>query len=227
VISLCPSHQFPLGVPMSMRRRKALLEFAATHDAVIVEDDYDGEFRFADSPLDALKASDAANAVFYVGTFSKCMLPAFRLGFIVAPAWSMPTLVAAKNCFDWHCSTPLQLAVARFILEGHLSRHVRRMREIYRRRRELLLRLLGQKVEDWLKPLPSFYGMHVAALARGGVDLDAAAQALLQSDVRLHTLRRYYLGRPQGSGLVIGYGAADLPQITRGMSLLRSVLLAQ
>jgi GntR family transcriptional regulator/MocR family aminotransferase len=227
VISLCPSHQFPLGVPMSMRRRKAVLEFAATHDAVIIEDDYDGEFRFADSPLDALKASDAANAVFYVGTFSKCMLPAFRLGFIVAPAWSMPTLVAAKNCFDWHCSTPLQLAVARFILEGHLSRHVRRMREIYRRRRELLLRLLGQKVEDWLKPLPSFYGMHVAALARGGVDLDAAAQALLQSDVRLHTLRRYYLGRPQGSGLVIGYGAADLPQITRGMSLLRSVLLAQ
>jgi GntR family transcriptional regulator / MocR family aminotransferase len=226
VISLCPSHQFPLGVPLSTRRRKALIDFASTHGAAIIEDDYDGEFRFANSPLVALKASDAAHTVFYVGTFSKCMLPALRLGFIVAPAWAMRTLVAAKNCLDWHCSVPLQLAVARFISEGHLARHVRKMREAYRRRRELLLELLDEKLAEWLKPLPSFYGMHVAALARGAFDLERVAQALQGSDVRLHTLRRYYLDQPTESGIVIGYGAADLAQIARGMSLLRNLLRA-
>jgi GntR family transcriptional regulator / MocR family aminotransferase len=227
VVSLCPSHQFPLGVPLSTRRRRALIEFAVAHGAAIIEDDYDGEFRFADSPLEALKASDAAHTVFYVGTFSKCMLPALRLGFIVAPPWAMRTLVAAKNCLDWHCSVPLQLAVARFISEGHLARHVRKMRETYRRRRELLLKLLDAKLAEWLTPLPSFYGMHVAALARSAVDLEAIVGALQRSDVRLHTLRRYYLGRPTESGLVIGYGAADPAQIARGMSLLRNLLRAR
>jgi GntR family transcriptional regulator/MocR family aminotransferase len=89
--------------------------------------------------LTALRAHEASDVVFYVGTFSKCMLPALRMGFIVAPEWAMQTLVAAKNCLDWHCSTPVQVGVAGFIAGGHLSRHVRRMREIYRQRRQLLL----------------------------------------------------------------------------------------
>lgn len=85
VICVCPSHQFPLGVTMSMRRRKALVEFARTRGAVIIEDDYDGEFRYDGSPLEALRTAEAADVAFYVGTFSKCMLSALRLGFIVAP----------------------------------------------------------------------------------------------------------------------------------------------
>jgi GntR family transcriptional regulator/MocR family aminotransferase len=87
-ICLCPSHQFPLGVAMSMRRRQALVEFARSRGAVIVEDDYDGEFRYDGSPLAALRTPDAADVVFYVGTFSKCMLPTLRLGFVIAPAWA-------------------------------------------------------------------------------------------------------------------------------------------
>jgi GntR family transcriptional regulator/MocR family aminotransferase len=227
IVSLCPSHQFPLGVPLSTRRRKALMDFAVAHGAVIVEDDYDGEFRFADSPLEALKAADTAQRVFYVGTFSKCMLPALRLGFIVAPAWAMRTLIAAKNCLDWHCSVPLQLAVSRFIAEGHLARHVRKMRDLYRQRRELLLSVIDEKLGAWLAPLPSFYGMHVAALSRTEIDLEAVAAALQQSEVRLHTLRRYYLAPPRQAGMVIGYGSADSNQIARGMSLLRNLLSKQ
>ncbi|HEY2404208.1 MAG TPA: PLP-dependent aminotransferase family protein, partial [Steroidobacteraceae bacterium] len=125
VICLCPSHQFPIGVSMSARRRRALIEFARRHNAVIVEDDYDGEFRFEGSPLPALRAHEASDVVFYVGTFSKCMLPSLRLGFIIAPDWARPALVAAKNCLDWHCSMPIQLGVAAFIAEGHLAHHVR------------------------------------------------------------------------------------------------------
>jgi GntR family transcriptional regulator / MocR family aminotransferase len=96
VICVCPSHQFPLGVTMSPRRRKALVEFARSHGAVIVEDDYDGEFRYDGSPLEALGTSDASDVVFYVGTFSKCMLSALRLGFIVAPEWATWRTMSAK-----------------------------------------------------------------------------------------------------------------------------------
>ncbi len=138
VICVCPSHQFPLGVTMSKRRRAALVDFARRHGAVIIEDDYDGEFRFGDKPLQSLRATDPADVVFYVGTFSKCMLPSLRLGFVVVPDWARRTLVAAKNCLDWHCSTPLQIGVAAFIAEGHLAHHVRKMRQLYGKRRQLL-----------------------------------------------------------------------------------------
>jgi GntR family transcriptional regulator/MocR family aminotransferase len=224
IICVCPSHQFPLGVTMSKRRRAALVDFARRHGAVIVEDDYDGEFRFGEHPLQSLRASDAADVVFYVGTFSKCMLPSLRLGFVVVPDWARRTLVAAKNCLDWHCSTPLQTGVSAFIREGHLARHIRRMRQVYSRRRQLLYALLRRDFSDWLEPIPSLYGMHVAAWARGGVDLDAAVQALAGRSVKIHTLERYHLTPSPRPGLVFGYGVVDLPEIERGLAALRKVL---
>ena len=224
VICVTPSHQFPLGVTMSMRRREALIEFARARGAIIIEDDYDGEFRYAGSPLPALRTARAADVVFYVGTFSKCMLSALRLGFIVAPGWAIRTLTAAKNCMDWHCATPVQSAVAGFIAEGHLTRHVRKMRSIYGQRRELLLRSLQDQLGEWLVPIPSFYGMHIAALARAAVDLEEAAEALLRQQVKVHTLSRYFLGPQTKTGLVFGYGTVDLPEIRRGVSVLRKIL---
>jgi len=224
VICICPSHQFPLGVTMSMRRRKALVDFARARGAVIVEDDYDGEFHYDGSPLEALRTADAADLVFYVGTFSKCMLAALRLGFIVAPDWAMQTLIAAKNCLDWHCPTPVQTGVAGFIAEGHLARHVRKMRDIYKRRRQLLLESFQRDLGEWLDPIPSFYGMHIAAVARTSLDLDLVAQALLRNNVKMHAFSRYYLGARTRAGLIFGYGAVDLPEMTLGLSLLRKAL---
>jgi GntR family transcriptional regulator / MocR family aminotransferase len=221
VVCLCPSHQFPLGVTLSVQRRKELVAFAQRNGAVIIEDDYDGEFRYEGSPVEALWSSDAAEHVFYVGTFSKCMLPALRLGFIVAPQWAMRTLVAAKNCLDWHTATPVQIAVARFISEGHLARHVRKMREVYRGRRELLLRSLVEELDRWLIPSPSFYGLHVAAVARAHVDVQRVTDTLLRNNVKMHDLTRYFLGRPTQAGIVLGYGVADLPELRRGIALLR------
>jgi GntR family transcriptional regulator/MocR family aminotransferase len=226
VICICPSHQFPLGVTMSLRRRKALIEFARRQGAVIIEDDYDGEFRYEGSPLEALRTTDAANVVFYVGTFSKCMLPALRLGFLVAPDWAMRTLIAVKNCLDWHCSTPVQAAVAGFIVEGELANHVRKMRAIYKRRRQLLLNSLQEDLGEWLEPIPSVYGMHIAAVSRSKLDMDAVANFLSQANVKIHSLSRYYLGPRTRAGLVFGYGAVDLPDITRGIFLLRKTLAA-
>ncbi|HEY6515944.1 MAG TPA: PLP-dependent aminotransferase family protein [Steroidobacteraceae bacterium] len=221
VICVCPSHQFPLGSALSPTRRGELISLARKRGALIVEDDYDGEFRFDGGTLEALRTPDAAELVFYVGTFSKCMLPALRLGYVAAPSWAMPTLVAAKNCMDWHSPVPVQAGVAGFIAEGHLTRHVRKMREVYRRRRNALLDALTRELAQWLEPIPSFYGMHVAAIAKPDVDAEAAAAAALAMGVRIHTLSRYFLGEPDRTGLIFGYGAADLPQIALGLRRLR------
>ena len=226
VICVCPSHQFPLGVAMSSRRRKALAEFARRRGAVIVEDDYDGEFRFDGSPLEALRTTANADIVFYIGTFSKCMLPSLRLGFVVAPDWAMRTLVAAKNSLDWHCSMPLQMGVREFIAGGHLSRHVRKMRGLYGKRRQLLLNTLEKDFGKWLEPIPSFYGMHIAATARKSLDLESVVDRLQRRNVKVHTLRRYYLGPQTEAGLVFGYGAVDLAEMRRGLALLRQALPA-
>ena len=225
VICLCPSHQFPTGVTMSARRRKALLEWARRHGAVIVEDDYDGEFRYEDNPLAALRTPAAADVVFYVGTFSKCMLPALRLGFVVAPEWAMPTLTAAKNALDWHCPIPMQMAVAAFIAEGHLAQHVRKMRNVYQQRRRLLFEALRAEFSRWLVPIASTYGMHIGTYVRGAVDLEKAAEELLRRQVKVHTLARYYLGAQTGSGLILGYGTAGIPELKLGLAGLREALL--
>jgi len=214
IVCVCPSHQFPLGMSMSKRRRQALLDWARRRGAVIVEDDYDGEFRFDGSPLEALRVAAAAEQVFYVGTFSKCMLPSLRLGFIVAPGWAMKPLVTAKNSADWHCPTPMQLGVAGFITGGHLARHVRKMRAVYKERRQALL----DGLPDWLEPIPSFYGMHIAAFARDGRDLDALTEGL--QGVKLHSLSRYYLGAEKRQGLVFGHGAAGPAEIAAGLAKL-------
>ena len=226
VICVTPSHQFPLGVAMSSARRQALISYARQHHAVIVEDDYDGEFRYEGSPLEALKAADTADVVFYVGTFSKCMLPSLRLGFIVAPDWAMRTLVAAKNALDWHCSTPLQVTVAAFIADGHLARHVRKMRDVYGCRRELLRRSFDGPLGKWFEPIPSFYGMHTTAIARPGVDVESAAARVLGDGVKIHTLDRYFVGEPSRTGLVFGYGAVEPAQLALGIEKLCQALSA-
>ena len=225
IICVCPSHQFPIGVTMSAQRRADLVAFARANGAVIVEDDYDGEFRYEGSPLEALRTADAADIVFYVGTFSKCMLPSLRLGFIVAPPWAMRTLIAAKNCLDWHCPIPTQMGVSGFIAEGHLTRHVRKMRGVYDRRRRLIMSFLTDHLGEWLAPIPPPYGMHIAALARDATDLEAVTTSLLASDVKIHTLDRYHLGSPRRRGIVLGYGVVDLPEIEHGLSLLHKALL--
>jgi GntR family transcriptional regulator/MocR family aminotransferase len=224
IICVTPSHQFPLGITMSVRRRKALIDFARRHHAVIIEDDYDGEFRFENASLEALRSVDADDVVFYVGTFSKCMLSALRLGFIVAPAWAMPTLVAAKNCLDWHCATPIQSAVAGFIAGGHLARHVRKMRVIYKQRRESLLKCLEEDLAKWLQPIPSHYGLHIAANASSAVNLERVTEVLLRRNVKIHSLSRYFLGPQTWKGLIFGYAAVDAAEIRRGLSLLRKAL---
>jgi GntR family transcriptional regulator/MocR family aminotransferase len=138
VVCVTPSHQSPTGVALSLRRRTALLDFARAHMRRH-RSDYDGEFRFGGRPLDALQTLDRDARVLYVGTFSKSLFPSLRKGFIVAPPWARDTLATVKEYADSHCDTMTQAVLASFIAEGHLARHVRRMRAEYAARREALL----------------------------------------------------------------------------------------
>jgi GntR family transcriptional regulator/MocR family aminotransferase len=223
-ICVTPSHQFPLGMVLSARRRAALLDFAQAHGAVVIEDDYDGEFRFGGRPLDALQTLDLNANVFYVGTFSKCLFPALRLGFIVAPAWAQAALVAARQNADWHSPILAQDTLAAFISEGHLLRHVRKMRKLYATRRELLLEILERDFARWLEPVPGAAGLHLAALARGTLDVDAIAARAREHDVGVYPLRAYHTGRSARSGLAFGYGAIDVSAIEQGLARLRRVV---
>lgn len=212
IICVCPSHQFPLGMSMSPSRRMALNQFAARTGAVVVEDDYDGEFRHDGSPLEALRTNNSADHVFYVGSFSKCMLPSLRLGFMVPPRWAMKTLVAVKNSLDWHCPLPSQLAVAAFIRNGHLKGHVKRLRSLYRERRDRLLAALGE--DGTLRPVPSSYGMHIATLAGKGVDCERVSSTLARQGIKIHALDRYYLGKVTERGFVLSYATVGEEALT-------------
>ncbi|HTA64708.1 MAG TPA: PLP-dependent aminotransferase family protein, partial [Xanthomonadaceae bacterium] len=209
IVSVTPSHQSPTGVALSLRRRMALLDFARTHGAIIVEDDYDGEFRFGGRPLDALQTLDADGRVFYVGTFSKSLFPALRKGFVVAPAWACANLVAIKHCCDSHCDSVAQATLATFIRDGHLARHVRRMRPIYAQRREVLLGGLRGGLGVWFEAIPSEAGLHLSARIR-----DPKLAARILAHVREHmpgaqSTAEYALSPPARPAVTFGYGVID------------------
>lgn len=223
IVYVTPSHQYPLGVVMSARRRAALLELAQKRRAIVIEDDYDAEFRFGDRPLDALQTLDRSSSVFYVGTFSKSLFPGIRLGFVVAPEWARRALGAAKQCTDWHCCALTQDTLAAFIEEGHLARHVRRMRNVYAARRAALTDGLRQHFGAWLEPVPSAAGLHLCALADASVDIDAFVERARERGVGVYSLRRYYFGPTGRSGLLFGYGTLSEGDIAEALAILRRI----
>jgi GntR family transcriptional regulator / MocR family aminotransferase len=138
MVYVTPSHQYPLGVVMARNRRLELLQWATRHNAAIIEDDYDSEFRHTARPLEPLQRLDRGGRVIYVGTFSKTLSPALRLGFLVAPRSLVPAIRAVRQVTDWCPPGMTQMALTAFIEHGHLDRHLRRARLTYRERRQRL-----------------------------------------------------------------------------------------
>jgi GntR family transcriptional regulator / MocR family aminotransferase len=214
-----PSHQFPTGVPMSLARRGMLLDWARGEGALVVEDDYDSEFRYSTRPLEPLQSIDREGRVIYIGTFSKTLLPLLRIGYLVAPASLQPALTAAKWLADRHGETFTQAALARFLEEGLLARHVRKATRIYAERHDLVLDLLTRNFADWLEVVPSSAGLHVCARLRAdaAVDIDAAIVRAADRDVAVESLADYCAKSPGESGLVIGFGGIDVDRIEPGL----------
>jgi GntR family transcriptional regulator / MocR family aminotransferase len=224
VVYVTPSHQFPTGVAMSMPRRAALLAFARAHGAIIIEDDYDGEFRYGARPLDALQTLDREASVLYVGTFSKSLFPALRIGYIVAPPWAHDALTAVKWCADGGVNAQLQDALGHFIVEGHLARYVRHMRKVYAERRQGLLAGLAE-LDPWLEALPSEAGIHLAARCR-----ERAGAARLFAQLRQHApgarpFSHFALGSGErDAGVVFGFGCIEVNAIRERLSALARAL---
>jgi GntR family transcriptional regulator/MocR family aminotransferase len=224
LVYVTPSHQFPLGMPMSLERRLALLAWAESHRAAIVEDDYDSEFRFDGRALEPLQSLDRAGRVIYVGTFSKVLLPMLRVGFLIAPKSLMGGLVVAKELAD-ACGSPVtEGALAQLIDEGLLARHVRRVGREYQARREQLLASLTRRLDGELEPVPSAAGLHLTAIFRdAGVDAVGLSRRAAELGVGVRPLSDYFLRRPR-AGLALGYGAVDPSRIDEGVRRLAVAL---
>jgi GntR family transcriptional regulator/MocR family aminotransferase len=224
LVYVTPSHQHPTGVAMSRARRIALLEWAVRHDAVLVEDDYDSEFRFADRPLEPLQSLDRDGRVVYVGSFSKSLLPGLRVGYAIAPSSLTPALREAKRVTVWDGDAVTQRALADFLAEGHHAAHVKRATKVYRARRDELLRGLAA-LEDRLEVVPSAAGLHVCTFLRDG-DLDdiAVADRALAAGVFVDPLSPRHLERPTRHGLAFGVGGIREEAIGPGLAVLRDVM---
>lgn len=188
IICVTPSHQFPLGGALPIDRRLALLEYARRCGAVIIEDDYDSEFRFGHTPLDALQTLDRCGSVFYVGSFSKILSPDLRTGFTIVPPWARDPLLAALQVNLWNCPSVNQQVLADFILEGHLARHLRRMGREYSLRREMLLAGMRTKLSPWFSPIASSAGLHVAARVADGYTPETLVAKALRCGVAIENV---------------------------------------
>ncbi|HSL34256.1 MAG TPA: PLP-dependent aminotransferase family protein [Candidatus Limnocylindrales bacterium] len=228
LVNVSPSHQFPLGMSMSLGRRLALIDWAERHDAAVLEDDYDSEFRFDGRPIEPLHSLDPSGRVIYVGSFSKTMLATLRLGFVVVPASIREAVQAAKYLTDWHSPLPLQAALASFIDEGWFARHLRRMRTIYRERHELIAAFVADRLGAELRLVPSSVGLHLAAEAPPESRLaspDRVAAAVRRASaagVETYPLSLFAAGDSPRCGIVLGYGGIAADRIPEGLRRLEA-----
>jgi GntR family transcriptional regulator/MocR family aminotransferase len=219
-----PSHQFPTGVTMSLGRRLALLNWASQADAWILEDDYDSEFRFGGRPLEALQGLDDVGRVIYIGTFSKVLFPALRLGYLVAPVELIAPLLTTRRFIDGHSPLLEQLALTDFIREGHYDRHLRRMRQLYRHRRDLLHRELRNHLGGLLDVCAPEIGTQLVGWLPPGID-DRRATALAAAvGIKVLPFSQFSLEPLQRGGLVFGFAGTDEETIQLGVRKLAGAL---
>ena len=227
-VCVAPSHQYPLGMTMSLARRLALIGWARRQDAWIVEDDYDSEYRYAGRPLAALQGLDETGRVLYVGSFSKVLFPTLRLGYVVVPEDLVDAFCRARAALDDHPSMLAQPALAQFFAEGHFAAHVRRTRRLYAERQEALLDAAARHLDGLLEVAPDEAGMHLlAGLApalAGRMDDRAAAERLAAAGVTATPLSDYYVGPPDRQGLLLGYAAFDARAIEDAAARARDAL---
>jgi GntR family transcriptional regulator/MocR family aminotransferase len=225
LVCTTPSHQFPLGVPMSLSRRLALLRWARDARAWVVEDDYDSEFRYGSRAIPCLHGLDTDGRVLYVGSFSKTLFPGLRLGYVIVPPDLHAPMVKARLASDIHPQTILQGAVADLIGEGHLERHVRRMNIEYRARLTALDEAVKRHCRGLLELRPVATGLHAVADLLVGDDASVSREALAQG-IETMPLSAYYSTRKAASanGLVLGFGSVPPKVVTESVKRLAAAI---
>ena len=224
LIYVTPSHQFPTGAVLSLPRRLELLAWAHKTGVMIIEDDYDSEYRYGERPIPALQGLDQGNSVVYVGTFSKVLFPALRLGYLVLPQNLVNIFARAKWLADRQCSLLEQYALTDFITEGHLERHIRRMRSLYNQRRQTLVQSLFSHFGNRAKILGENAGMHLMVKIDTQISDDEIVQSADLSGVSIGAAYPQYLKDSPGSEFIFGYAELNEQQIQEGVRRLARVI---
>ncbi len=224
MIYVTPSHQYPLGVVMSLARREQLLRTAIANQQFILEDDYDSELRFNGRPLASLQGLDSQQRVFYLGTFSKVFFPAVRLAYVVVPPLWIETFTHAHDRFYTHGNLPLQAALADYIYGGKLASHIRRLRVIYQERNAYLQALLQPLVAQGWTLLGGDAGLHFVLLSPQKIDDVGIALHAAEHAITLRPLSPLYLSDEKRYGFMLGYAAADKRELKRGVAIFLSLL---
>jgi GntR family transcriptional regulator / MocR family aminotransferase len=219
---LTPSHQWPTGSVLSAENRAAILAWATERGAVVIEDDYDAEFRYDRTPVGAMQGL-APGHVVYAGSVSKTLAPGIRLGWLVLPGHLAEPMAAAKIAADRGSPALEQLALADFISRGEFDRHLRRMRSVYRRRRDALLAALARHL-PWLEPTGISAGLHLVTWLPPGLDEAAVVAAARDAGVAIDAVGPYRITRPGPGGLIFGYATVSEHAIAEGIQILASVI---
>ncbi|CAN5866514.1 PLP-dependent aminotransferase family protein [soil metagenome] len=219
-----PSHQFPLGVTMSASRRLELLRWAARAGAWILEDDYDSEFRYSSRPLASLQGMDQDGRVVYIGTFSKTLAPALRLGYLIVPPGFAEAFRAGRAACDRHSPVLDQAVLADFMAEGHFARHLRRMRNLYAERQAVLVNGIQRSLGERLAVRTTEAGMHLVGWLEDGVDDAAVSARLLEAGIDAPALSRYARKRPGRGGLLLGWAGFAPEALEEAVGRMAAVL---
>ena len=224
LVYITPSHQYPTGATMSLARRLNLLEWARKNNSWIIEDDYNSEFRYAGRPLASLQNLDNFGRVIYVGTFSKTIFPALRLGCLIVPKNLIEIFTAARSLSDWHSPIFEQAILADFIAEGDFARHLRRMRMLYEKRQNVLVEEAEKNLRGLLKVSKSQSGMHLIGWLTEGFDERKVAEKASENGLNVTPLSSYCIKNILPPGIILGYTGFDEKQISQGIGKLKEVL---
>jgi GntR family transcriptional regulator/MocR family aminotransferase len=223
-VYLTPAHQFPLGVTMSLERRMAVLNWASRTGAFVIEDDYDSEYRFEGQPVPALQGLDNHANVILIGTFSKILFPSLRLGYVVLPPALVDYFLSFRYRTDFRNSSFDQAVLCDFIADGHLARHLRRMRNLYASRLEALIDGGKQHLGGLLDISNVRAGLYTVGFLRNGMTSRQAEKAAAARGVEVIGIDRYTLKRPDPKGVLLGFAAHTEAAIRRGLVRLAAAL---
>ena len=226
LVYVSPSKQFPLGMELSLERRHALLQWASAAGAWVLEDDYDTEFRYAGRPMPALHALDREGRVLYFGTFSKMLFPGLRLGFAVLPDALVEAFVSARAIVGRYSPMLEQALVARFMTDGHLATHVRRMRRLYARRQDYLLQAIERRLSRWLTAAPTSTGMEIIARLADGLGGRAVAEAAARRGLEILPISALAREAEVDHLITLGFSAFSEKQTDEGIGILRDIFIA-
>lgn len=224
LVYVTPSHQFPLGVVLSLANRLHLLDWAAQNDAWILEDDFDSEYRYGSQPIPALQGLDANGRVIYIGTFSKVLFATLRLGYLIVPEDLLDMFVAARWVADRGSPLVEQAALADFISEGHFASHIRRMRALYMKRRSVMIETICQDMGDILETWDSGAGMHTVCWLPSHVDDSLVSSEAAKAGIYTIPVSSLSIRPRSRGGLALGYAAFNIEAIRKGLRELEFVI---